>query len=223
MIHIPHMFVPTRILRTFTDSQFNFYLNEMTPRSLVYITQDSEAVKNYLINEGYGPTENESVTQDGEYIETKLGIIKYNEKVECSFMYYNLDLKKEVSLTIMVYFLNNPNLEKEMGVENETKRVSPQELDKAVKTLIQSDTDYFNKRAAALAESLNITEACAADVIYLRTRNRWTPELEKELIRLHKEGNPPNVMDFGCTPETGQALMNIAEEEYKKKKGFKEV
>lgn len=194
----------------------------MTPQSLVYITQDNEAVKNYLLNEGYGPTENESDNQIGEYIETKLQMFKYTEKVESSFTYYNPDLKKEVSLTIMVYFLDINDLDKIMGIQNETKRVSPQELDKVVKTLIESEADYFNKRAAVLAENLSVTEACAADVMYLRTRNRWTPELEKELIRLHKEGNPPNVMEFGCTPETGQALMDIAEEEYKKKKGFKE-
>jgi hypothetical protein len=45
-----------------------------------------------------------------------------------------------------------------------------------------------------LAEALNVSMACAADVQYLRTRSRWTLEKEKELIRLHKEGNPPNVL-----------------------------
>jgi hypothetical protein len=47
-----------------------------------------------------------------------------------------------------------------------------------------------------LAKDLDVSDACAADVYYLRTRSRHTPELELELIRLHKEGNPPNICDW---------------------------
>lgn len=49
-----------------------------------------------------------------------------------------------------------------------------------------------------LAQKLNITEACAEDVWYLRTRSRWSQELEDKLIELHKAGTPPNIMGFGC-------------------------
>lgn len=48
----------------------------------------------------------------------------------------------------------------------------------------------------SLAEELNVSEGCAADVLYLRSRSRHTDELEKELIQLHNEGNPPNVCEF---------------------------
>lgn len=62
---------------------------------------------------------------------------------------------------------------------------------------------------------LNVIEpslalACIADVKYLRTRNRHTPELEQQLIALHKAGTPPNMCEFGCTKETGEALLKAA-------------
>ena len=47
-----------------------------------------------------------------------------------------------------------------------------------------------------LADKLNVSEACASDIVYLRNRSRWTPELEQLLIQLHKEGTPPNIFEF---------------------------
>lgn len=38
---------------------------------------------------------------------------------------------------------------------------------------------------------------CAMDVWYLRTRSRWTQELESKLIQLHQAGTPPNINEFG--------------------------
>lgn len=46
------------------------------------------------------------------------------------------------------------------------------------------------------------SQSCAADVRYLRSRSRWTQELEDELIRLHKEGKPPNMNEFGCSQKS---------------------
>jgi hypothetical protein len=53
--------------------------------------------------------------------------------------------------------------------------------------------EYFK----SLAEELGCSVGCAGDVWYLRQRSRWTQELENELIRLHKEGTPPNICEFG--------------------------
>lgn len=47
-----------------------------------------------------------------------------------------------------------------------------------------------------LALELDVSEKCASDVYYLRTRSRWTEELEKELIALHKKGTPPNIFEW---------------------------
>lgn len=57
--------------------------------------------------------------------------------------------------------------------------------------------DETVKYIANLAVELCVSEACASDVYYLRTRSRHTPELEKELIDQYKQGVPVNVMEFG--------------------------
>jgi hypothetical protein len=49
----------------------------------------------------------------------------------------------------------------------------------------------------SLAKELDVSVECAEDVNYLRSRSRHTEELEAELIRLHQEGNPPNIFEFG--------------------------
>lgn len=61
-----------------------------------------------------------------------------------------------------------------------------------------------------IAETLNVSDSLAADIMYLRTRNRWTQTLEDELIRLHSTGVRPNMCEFGCTRETGEALLAAA-------------
>ena len=62
----------------------------------------------------------------------------------------------------------------------------------AMDSLYDSTNQYIHK----LAQDLGITEKCATDVWYLRTRSRWTEELETELIRLHRAGTPPNIFDW---------------------------
>ncbi len=52
-----------------------------------------------------------------------------------------------------------------------------------------------------------VSEDCAMDIAYLRSRFRHTPDLENELIDLHRNGTPPNMSDFGVTPETQRALI----------------
>ena len=72
----------------------------------------------------------------------------------------------------------------------------PQAMEQFQKVMdaIHEDTnDYIQQ----MAKEMNISQACAMDVWYLRSRSRHTPELEAELIRLHSIGNPPNVMEFG--------------------------
>jgi hypothetical protein len=59
--------------------------------------------------------------------------------------------------------------------------------------------NYYNEMESyfsSLAEELGCSNSCAMDVWYLRQRSRWTQALEDELIRLHNEGNPPNICEF---------------------------
>jgi len=62
----------------------------------------------------------------------------------------------------------------------------------AMDSLAEQTDKYIQK----LAKKLNISRDCAQDVWYLRTRSRWTQDLEKELIRLHRAGKPPNIFDW---------------------------
>jgi hypothetical protein len=61
---------------------------------------------------------------------------------------------------------------------------------------MESYYDHLNDGIDDLAKELGVTRECALDVWYLRGRSRHTPELEAKLIRLHNEGNPPNVCEF---------------------------
>lgn len=59
-----------------------------------------------------------------------------------------------------------------------------------------------------LAKELSVSESCARDIFYLRSRSRWSQELEDELIHLHQKGERPNMNDFGVTSETQSNLAN---------------
>jgi hypothetical protein len=63
---------------------------------------------------------------------------------------------------------------------------------------------------AKLAKELNIPINAVDDVVYLRSRQRHTPELEKQLIEKIQKGEFVNIMEFGVTPETQAALWNAA-------------
>ena len=56
---------------------------------------------------------------------------------------------------------------------------------------LQDETNLYVEN---LAKELNCSVSCAMDVHYLRSRSRWTKEIENELIRLHLIGEPPNVL-----------------------------
>ena len=64
---------------------------------------------------------------------------------------------------------------------------------------IQNETvKYFQN----IAKTLNVSETCASDIYYLRTRSRYTYELEQFLIQLDKSGYPYiNIFAFPCNCE----------------------
>lgn len=64
------------------------------------------------------------------------------------------------------------------------------------------------KAVNALALKLGIDFACALDVVYLRSKKRWTIQLEKELIELHKSGKPPDMATFGTKPGVYDRLLD---------------
>lgn len=79
---------------------------------------------------------------------------------------------------------------------------------KAAIVAINEYHEEMNRHMQSLAAELGVSVECATDVWYLRTRSRHTPELEAELIALHAAGTPPNMCEFGSTPETQLRLYN---------------
>lgn len=68
----------------------------------------------------------------------------------------------------------------------------------AMNELMKLVQDETTKYIQDLAVELKISKACAMDVYYLRTRSRWTQELEDQLIDLHAKGTVPNMCEYGC-------------------------
>lgn len=67
------------------------------------------------------------------------------------------------------------------------------EFQKVMDTLHDEQTQYIN----TLADEMKVSVDCAGDIVYLRSRSRWTQELENQLIQLYKEGKAPNIFEFG--------------------------
>lgn len=76
--------------------------------------------------------------------------------------------------------------------------------------ILNVGADMTNNEISGIAKINNVSESCAADIYYLRTRSRWSKALEEELITLHKAGTPPNMNEFGSTKETQEALLKEA-------------
>jgi hypothetical protein len=56
--------------------------------------------------------------------------------------------------------------------------------------------DAWNREVEKFAAENNVTWKCASDVMYLRTRSRWTQELEDRLMQLYKDGKEVNIFEW---------------------------
>ena len=93
-------------------------------------------------------------------------------------MVYNMKVLKRIDM--------NTRLEahEERRVEEDTN------------TIINDYYREMNDMLSELANELDCSLKCATDVWYLRTRSRWTQELEDKLISLHDTGMAPNMCEF---------------------------
>jgi hypothetical protein len=82
----------------------------------------------------------------------------------------------------------------------------------ALNRLMQHQFDEMVKEEERIEKELGVSFQCACDILYLRSRSRWTIELEQKLIALHKAGTPPNVYEFGVTKETQRKLLESVAE-----------
>lgn len=81
---------------------------------------------------------------------------------------------------------------------------NPEKMD-AFQEAMNASMDAMSEYTDSLAQKLGVTDGCALDIVYLRSRSRWTQRMEDELIRLHKAGTPPNVFDW---PEQNSPLRD---------------
>jgi hypothetical protein len=67
------------------------------------------------------------------------------------------------------------------------------EFQKVMDEIQDAQYKYIKDEAA----KLGVSEACASDIVYLRSRSRWTLEAEAELIRRDKAGESlPNIYEW---------------------------
>lgn len=84
----------------------------------------------------------------------------------------------------------------EVPINDEEKmNVFQEAMDAYSDSMIQYEKD--------LAKELGCSEYCAQDIHYLRSRSRWTQELENELIELDKlDKHPPVLAGWNGEPES---------------------
>ena len=76
--------------------------------------------------------------------------------------------------------------------------VNEPEKMKAFQELMNNQACEMNQHIREVAEKLGVSEGVAQDIVYLRTRSRWSQEKENHLLALAKAGQPlPNIMDYG--------------------------
>lgn len=66
----------------------------------------------------------------------------------------------------------------------------------AFQELMDKINEAHNQAIIDLAEELNISYDAASDVMHLRSRSKWTPELEQQLLTEHKAGKTINIMEW---------------------------
>lgn len=60
--------------------------------------------------------------------------------------------------------------------------------------MMDASSDHLQAEIETLKQEAGVSDSCAADIIYLRGRSRWTPELEARLIKEHNDGKVINIM-----------------------------
>jgi len=70
----------------------------------------------------------------------------------------------------------------------------------------------YQKVIDEIATELGVSDQCATDIWYLRSRARWTQRAEDELVRRDKAGEPlPNICEW---PEEGSEFRDFSMKEY---------
>lgn len=82
-------------------------------------------------------------------------------------------------------------------IELNPKEMTEKDWDK-FQTAMDEMNNAMMQEISDLAKELNVSEGCATNIWYLRTRSRWTQESEDYLIELERQGKPvPNMNEYG--------------------------
>lgn len=76
-------------------------------------------------------------------------------------------------------------------------------------TCILAIGGFPESEAEKLSREMSVSRICAADIIYLRTRSRWSQELESKLIQMHAENKRPNMNEFGCSKKGMEDVLDL--------------
>lgn len=71
-----------------------------------------------------------------------------------------------------------------------------QEVMDGFKQLMDAQFGHYEEKVKDVMTELEVDQFCAVDVVYLRSRSRWTPQLEEELVQLHRRGIRPNIFEW---------------------------
>lgn len=72
----------------------------------------------------------------------------------------------------------------------------PAEAKQVMQDIMDASIEHFHNSVENVAKELGITEGQATDVVYLRTRSRWTQQLENKLLQCYRDKIPVNIMEF---------------------------
>jgi CII-binding regulator of phage lambda lysogenization HflD len=79
-----------------------------------------------------------------------------------------------------------------------TLKDNEKEFQEAIEQLNSAMMEYEDK----IQKEYNCSEQAASDIAYLRTRSRWSQELEDLIVKLDKEGkHPPVLAGWNGEPE----------------------
>lgn len=67
----------------------------------------------------------------------------------------------------------------------------------ALQEMMDAQAEAYNQEVLKISDELGVDDLWALDILYLRTRSRWTQELENKLVQMAKDGEQhPNMCDW---------------------------
>lgn len=65
-----------------------------------------------------------------------------------------------------------------------------------IQKIMDKSAEYWNNEVLKVMEEYNLSYKGASDVLYLRSRSRWSKENEENLIKIYQSGDSVNIFDW---------------------------